>query len=315
MDLEDTKLDGLARVLAGLEAHQASLESSTAKTTLVQEAVALQDLVRQMQKAKLAFTKAYGEDKDPHDEDQTTDNVALAEGEEEGATRLDVLIASLFIFIEIPIMITLLAIVAGCTLAAFEGWTAGGGILYIVSNILGMGNPLGIAANLSPSTVPGSIIDLYISLLAIILLGLILAMIDNLPALDALKKIMIAKSEWLCNRKYNLTPGFMLLILIPVAVTCITLLFALLLAAAEGWTVGTGFLYVISNLLGLANPLTGNSPSANPGMILDCYISILAITVAGFMIAIVGELEIDICMASKYFAWRNRNVMGHESQP
>ena len=49
---------------------------------------------------------------------------------------------------------------------------------------------------------------------------------------------------------------FFAVVIIPAVFTPTAAIFGSILAAAEGWTVKQGYLYVISNLSGLGNPLT-----------------------------------------------------------
>ena len=50
-----------------------------------------------------------------------------------------------------------------------------------------------------------------------------------------------------------------------------------ILALAENWHVSEGILYVLSNILGLANPLTDVSPNKTAGKVIDVVISSIAL--------------------------------------
>ena len=51
-----------------------------------------------------------------------------------------------------------------------------------------------------------------------------------------------------------------------------------ILALAENWHVSQGILYVLSNILGLANPLTDVSPDSSTfGKVIDVVISSIAL--------------------------------------
>jgi hypothetical protein len=50
-----------------------------------------------------------------------------------------------------------------------------------------------------------------------------------------------------------------------------------ILALAENWHVSEGILYVLSNILGLADPLTDVSPNKTAGKVIDVVISSIAL--------------------------------------
>ena len=83
--------------------------------------------------------------------------------------------------------------------------------------------------------------------------------------------------------------------MIPVLVCTVTFLLASILVGFEQWALKTGFLYVISNVLGLANPLTGASPSHPVGMVVDCYVSVLALTFVALILSVVAEMGPPMC--------------------
>jgi hypothetical protein len=59
----------------------------------------------------------------------------------------------------------------------------------------------------------------------------------------------------------------------------------------------TGFLYVVSNLLGMANPLTSYNPSgATAAIIIDMYVSITALICFGIMLNIVNLFQVPLAM-------------------
>lgn len=50
-----------------------------------------------------------------------------------------------------------------------------------------------------------------------------------------------------------------------------------ILALAENWHISVGILYVLSNILGLADPLTDDSPESDAGKVIDVVISSIAL--------------------------------------
>ena len=83
-----------------------------------------------------------------------------------------------------------------------------------------------------------------------------------------------------------------------------------IIAAFEGWTFANGFLYVLSNSLGLANPLTQSTPSAQAGIITDAIASTLALSLMAYVFAVVGSVEI-IGYHSEVITWVARQIVMH----
>ena len=79
-------------------------------------------------------------------------------------------------------------------------------------------------------------------------------------------------------------------VLVPAIVMALACLFGAILAAAEGWSFYDGFLYVISNMTQLANPLTEVMPDTVPGQIFDIIIALWSLAVAGTVIGVVASL-------------------------
>ena len=83
-----------------------------------------------------------------------------------------------------------------------------------------------------------------------------------------------------------------------------------LLAWAESWNVVVGFYYVISNLTGLANPLTNQSPESSLGKVVDVtvcahacaqtrllarrhtQVALISISVSATIIGLIGYLAV-----------------------
>ena len=81
---------------------------------------------------------------------------------------------------------------------------------------------------------------------------------------------------------------FIVFIIFPLLVGLVCLFFGAFLSWAEGWGIGDGFYYVISNLCGLANPLTNASPTTSGGKALDVYVALASISVFAAVITMVG---------------------------
>ena len=81
-------------------------------------------------------------------------------------------------------------------------------------------------------------------------------------------------------------------VVVPVVVMVLACFFGGILAAAEGWSFYDGFLYVISNMTQLANPLTEVMPDTVPGQIFDIIVALWSLAVAGTVIGVVASLSV-----------------------
>ena len=79
-------------------------------------------------------------------------------------------------------------------------------------------------------------------------------------------------------------------VLVPAIVLALACFFGGILAAVEGWSFYDGFLYVISNMTQLANPLTEVMPDTVPGQIFDIIVALWSLAVAGTVIGVVASL-------------------------
>ena len=78
----------------------------------------------------------------------------------------------------VPLFVAIIAAVFGLILAAAEGWTMVDGLLYVFSNLLGLGTPL---TDVTPQTVGGDVIDIIVSSFA---LGCVAVFVDYVTVLN-----------------------------------------------------------------------------------------------------------------------------------
>ena len=177
--------------------------------------------------------------------------------------RLFVLFVFLiFIFPLLPIC---LSILYGGLLMAVDGCTFRHGFLYVVSNIVAMANPL---TTYTPEETAAIVIDVYVAVTTLITFGIMLNFVNLFEIPKALNKLL-----------YRLIPNTTVVTVIalgfvlPASIGVMACLFGVGLAWAEGWAWNDGILYVISNLLGLGNPLTDVIPTTFSGALFDVVIS------------------------------------------
>jgi len=176
-----------------------------------------------------------------------------------------------FLAVIFPLLPFLLASIFGGLLALFEeDADFRKGFLYVVSNLLGMANPL---TSYSPSGATAAIIiDIYVSVTALICFGIMLNVVN-------LFQIPLAMNDLIkrCVTNPIIVTVIALGILIPAFTAVMSVLFGCLLALAEDWTVKDGIFYVFSNALGLGTPLTDMNPTTIGGALLDIIISSAAL--------------------------------------
>ncbi|KAK1738176.1 hypothetical protein QTG54_010845 [Skeletonema marinoi] len=176
-----------------------------------------------------------------------------------------------FIFVLFPLLSIFLATIFGGLLAWAENTTFLNGFLYVVSNLLGMANPL---TNWEPTTGTGVVIviDIYTAVAALISFGIMLNVVNLFRVPHEMNNLI---RKVVTNG--FLVPTIALGIIIPAWYAGLCSIMGAILALAENWHVSEGILYVLSNILGLANPLTDVSPNKTAGQVIDVVISSIAL--------------------------------------
>lgn len=85
-------------------------------------------------------------------------------------------------------------------------------------------------------------------------------------------------------------------ILFPILALGIASIFGGLLALAEKTSFLTGFLYVASNLLNMSNPLTDFNPTDAAGIVIDMYVSVVALLLFGIVLNIVNIFQVPVAI-------------------
>jgi hypothetical protein len=164
----------------------------------------------------------------------------------------------LFIFVIMPVIMLILAALFGAIIAPLEGWSVWEGFLYMVSNLAGLSEPL---TDVEPPLDPGAIaLDVIVTTWTLGMTGVFIGTIANLT----FTAVIIDYVELRAGVAANLpTPtalkqvsGFVvtIFVLLSIVIVFIGVVLGALLARGEGWTIAEGVLYVIGNMVGLANP-------------------------------------------------------------
>ena len=90
------------------------------------------------------------------------------------------------------------------------------------------------------------------------------------------------------------TVSFMLFVVVlcPAIVLGMGVFFGALLAEVEGWTFLDGCFYVLSNLTGLATPLTESTPESTGGKVFDVLVAVWSLSLAGVIFGVLGSLSV-----------------------
>lgn len=176
-----------------------------------------------------------------------------------------------FLFVIFPLVPVFLAAIFGALFVLCEpDTTFKQGFLYVVSNLLGMANPL---TDYNPTGVTVAIIlDMYVAITALVVFGIMLNVVNLFEVPKALNSFIgiVTKNEFL-------KAFIALVILIPIWNAILCAAFGVLLALAEQWSMRDGILYVFTNTLGLGTPLTNVVPTSIGGSLFDIVISSMAL--------------------------------------
>lgn len=174
----------------------------------------------------------------------------------------------LFVFPVVPI--TIAAIFGALFLWLEPDTTYRQGFLYVVSNLLGMANPL-TDYNPSDATI-AIILDMYVAITSLVVFGIMLNVVNLFEVPTAMNKLIgkVVKNQFFVS-------FIVLVIIIPLWNAGMCCIFGSILAVAENWSIQDGILYVFTNALGLGTALTDVAPETIGGAIVDIVVSAMAL--------------------------------------
>ena len=82
------------------------------------------------------------------------------------------------------------------------------------------------------------------------------------------------------------------LIITPLTLLIIAVVFGVIIALCEGWTLLVGFMYFAGNMTGLGNPLTNSSPQTPMGSVVDIVVSTWVIIICGAFLGVICNLRL-----------------------
>jgi len=197
------------------------------------------------------------------------------------------------VLVIIPVVIFIVVVFGfGGLMAAIEGWTFSDGAKYIGQTITGLGNPL---TDIDPDTTGGIIVANLMCIWAIGISGIVIGTFGSGSMFNAFVDWLEGKCKRFTRFYSALALVVFLTLVTPVVVLPCAGLLGALLAEIEGWSIADGYLYVISNLTGLGNPLTDATPDTDAGIYFALLVSIWSLTIAGAAISILGNFD---CMST-----------------
>ena len=131
--------------------------------------------------------------------DEEAPAAAGEDGEEKPVSlALNILTFLVFMFIVIPIVIILVAVIFGFILAEVEGWKIKDGFYYIISMLCGLPNAL---TDVTPDSDEGKIVDIIIALWALSLAGTIIGIVGGMSVINTLVESAEALGEKFGKKK------------------------------------------------------------------------------------------------------------------
>lgn len=225
--------------------------------------------------------------------------------EEKGEPSLlrDFMSFALFAFVLVPLVVVPFSLLFGGILAAIEGWSFLDGFYSVISNVLGLPNPL---VDSTPNDDFGRLVDIVVSLWSIGITGTVIAMVGGMTLVTRLVESVhpafvgmlaavrgrVGVSEtrsWVVEFTVF---GVVVIFIVPGVVLLLSCLFAAMLSGVEGWSFHDAFMYVTSGICGLSNPLTDVSPDTHGGKVFDIIISIWSLSLSGAVIGAVGAFAL-----------------------
>jgi hypothetical protein len=167
----------------------------------------------------------------------------------------------------------------GFILAIVEGWEVQSGILYLTSNVFGLGEDNTLSDD-NPETTGAIILDLIISTWACVLATTAMGFVAGMCLITH----MSAKQggSWLSLFRY-------LLIYIPIVISVSSFLTGSVIAILEDWALEDGFYFMMGNAIGLAADLVENQPETAWGTAVEVIAIGIELCFAGAIIGLIGS--------------------------
>jgi len=176
----------------------------------------------------------------------------------------------------LPVLLVIVATLFGAVLALSEDWDLYKGAAYVLSNLLGLQDPL---TNVSPEkSIIGRSIDVAMSIYAMLIGTTVLATSASMCMILELRR-----------KVPNTTKAFLrcLCIYIPLVLSLLSFLLGCAMAGIERWKVKDGFLFMVAAVAKLANPITDRQPATAGGALFEILSVCILLGLSGTVIGIV----------------------------
>lgn len=179
-------------------------------------------------------------------------------------------------FVVVPDLTMAVSFVLGPILGAAEGWPWRLGIEYVLSNVLGMQDPL---TSVVPQRDVSRMIDIVMCVWAMLLCGTIMALSSQLSFILVLTDVMPASTGGLLRH---------LLVFVPLMLLTLSVFTGGAMAVIEGWSFLDGFIFMCGASSGLSNPLISQIPRTALGSAFECLCLAVELCLGGAIIGIVS---------------------------
>jgi len=177
----------------------------------------------------------------------------------------------------LPSMVIAVAVIFGSLMAAVEDWDVYVGIEYVLSNVLGLQDPL---TQVTPQKPAGMVIDIVMSIWAMLLT-------TTITGISAGMCLM----QDLADKVPNSAFGFLryLLLYIPIGLLILACATGGLMAFVEGWSFGQGFVFMGGAIAGLSNSIANVQPQTAEGAFVESLCICFELILGGAIIGLVGS--------------------------
>eukprot|EP00435_Cladocopium_sp_Y103_P070739 s295_g35.t3 len=187
-------------------------------------------------------------------------------------------VASIFFMLGVlPLFLVCCSVLLGLLVAAFEDWPASIGVEYLLSNVLGMTQPL---TDIVPTNDGGIHFAIIVNMYAVILVTTAMGLVANMSLMTAMAK-KVPES----------TCGFLgfLFIVTPVTMFIITWMIGGLMAVIEGWDFHDGYYFMAASMASLANPVGDAVPETALGAFFECLCLAIELCIGGCILGMVAS--------------------------
>jgi len=179
--------------------------------------------------------------------------------------------------IVVPLMIFVSSTVFGAMIANMESWTFTVGMLYCLSNALALVVPL---TDQVPETLQGKIIAFVSTTWVYVMCSATIALVSVTSFSRALAQVSFPTRYGFLRSTFIYIPIVMLLIAVPgAALHCLF----------EEWSFADGYFLMISQILGLANPLTQKVPHSVNGRFFEFMWTSIDLCLSGTILGIISN--------------------------